>query len=36
MARRRALIGANQHYLFEARQMQALPLTVHIPTAARG
>jgi hypothetical protein len=25
----------NQHYLFEVRQMQALSLTVHIPTAAR-
>ena len=28
-------MGVNQHFLFEARQMQALSLTVHIPTAAR-
>jgi cytochrome d ubiquinol oxidase subunit I len=29
-------MGVNQHYLFEARQMQALSLTVHIPLVCFG
>jgi cytochrome bd ubiquinol oxidase subunit I len=29
-------MGVNQHYLYEARQMQALSLTVHIPLVCFG
>jgi len=29
-------VGVNQHYLYEARQMQALSLTVHIPLVCFG
>jgi cytochrome d ubiquinol oxidase subunit I len=29
-------VGVNQHYLFEARQMQALSLAVHIPLVCFG
>src|ERR1700677_911134 len=35
-ARRVAVVGVNQHYLFEARQMQALSLGVHIPLVCFG
>ena len=31
-----ALVDVNQHYLFEARQMQALSLAVHIPLVCFG
>lgn len=29
-------MGVSQHYLFEARQMQALSLAVHIPLVCFG
>ena len=29
-------MDVNQHYLFEARQMQALSLAVHIPLVCFG
>ena len=33
---RLGVMGVNQHYLFEARQMQALSLAVHIPLVCFG
>ena len=35
-ARRVGFVGVNQHYLYEARQMQALSLSVHIPLVCFG